>query len=383
MARVEFRLPDVGEGLAQAEVVRWLVPVGERVREDQPVVVLQTDKAEVELPAPVAGVIVERRAAEGALVRIGELLYVMESESSDIASPLATTPRSPQATPAVRKLAREMGVDLEEVVGTGPQGRVLAGDVQQEAARREAARGAPTVPSQPTAGGGQRIPLRGVRRRIAETMTLSARTIAHVTGFHEMDATSLRALAQGLKEKAAAQGVRLHFDAILVVLVAAALRQHPLFNASLDETAGEIVIKPDLHIGVATATPQGLMVPVVHDAGQKGLLAVAAEIDRLVTAARDGTIALSDLQGGTFTITNTGAWGGWFGTSLIRHPEVAILGVGRIQDRPVVRDGTVQVRPVLPVAITFDHRVIDGEEGLRFAQTLRSLIDAPEPLFPP
>ncbi len=392
MARLEFRLPDVGEGLAEAEVVRWLVPIGERVAEDQPVLVLQTDKAELELPAPASGVLIQRLVPEGARVKIGEALFVIETAQGG-AAPAASGPRAapvvpppparsaaiqPLATPAIRKMARELGIDLTQVTGTGPQGRVTAEDLQRHAGRAQAP---PAGDSSATAQV-ERIPLRGVRRRIAENLSESARTIPHVTGFHEMDAAALRTLAGRLKQRAEARGMRWRFDAIVVKIAVAALKQHPIFNASLDQEAVEIVIKRMLHIGVATATSQGLMVPVVHGADGMDVFGLSTEIDRLVTAARAGTIGVADLQGGTFTITNTGGWNGWLGTSIIPLPQVAILGVGRIQDRAVAREGRVEVRPVLPVAITFDHRVIDGEQGLLFAQTVRELVERPASLFP-
>jgi pyruvate dehydrogenase E2 component (dihydrolipoamide acetyltransferase) len=390
--KYEFKLPDIGEGLAEAELAKWLVAVGDRVTEDQPVVEMMTDKATVELPAPGAGVVVEQRAAEGDTVKTGAVLYVLEADAQ-IGAPAASTeapappPTAPATTPseaggtvlappAVRKLARELGVDLSRVSGSGPGGRISAEDVQRHAAAPAAA----AAPATTKPAAGKRIALRGVQRRMAETMAHSARNIAHVTGFHELDAKEFVELASRLRRAAEAKGRRFPFDALLVRASAIALRRHPLFNSSLDEQANEIVMHDDVNVGVATATRDGLIVPVVKSADTRDLDDLAAEVDRVATAARDGHPALADLQDGTFTISNTGAWRGGFGTSLIRPPEVAIVAFGRVEERAVVRDGTLVARPVMPMSVTFDHRVLDGQQGLSFALTLRELIEDPSQL---
>jgi pyruvate dehydrogenase E2 component (dihydrolipoyllysine-residue acetyltransferase) len=388
VARYEFKLPDIGEGLAEAELARWLVAVGDRVVEDQPVVEMMTDKATVELPAPGAGVVVEQRASEGDTVQTGAVLYVLDTDSLIGAAaaaphhdmPATAPPASPTesrgvlAPPAVRKLARELGVDLASVKGSGPGGRVSAEDVQRHA-------GAPPPAVSPAIGGGQRVRLRGVQKRMAETMAQSARTIPHVTGFHEIDAGRFVEFASRLRRAAEADGRRVPFDALLVRAAALALRKHPIFNSSLDEQAGEIVMHDEINIGLATATRDGLIVPVVKQADTRDLDGLAAEVDRVASSAREGKTALADLQGGTFTVSNTGTWRGGFGTSLIRPPEVAIVAFGRVEDRAVVRDGAVVARAVMPVSVTFDHRVIDGEQGLGFALTLRELIEDPDRLL--
>jgi pyruvate dehydrogenase E2 component (dihydrolipoyllysine-residue acetyltransferase) len=392
MARYEFRLPDIGEGLAEAEVARWLVRVGDRVSEDQPVVEMMTDKATVELPAPGAGVMAEQRAAEGEVVKTGAVLYVLEADSQigsgsparhgpELAHRAADTGPSAAtgvlAPPAVRKLARELGVDLARIKGSGPGGRISAEDVQRHASSPGAA-----PASAPAALAGRRERLRGVQKRMAETMAESARTISHVTGFHEVDAGDFVELVSRLRRAADEKGRRFPFDALLVRAAAIALRQHPIFNSSLDEAAGEIVFHEDVNIGVATATREGLIVPVVKKADSLDLDALAAEVDRVASAARDGKAALADLLGGTFTISNTGAWRGGFGTSLIRPPEVALVAFGRVEEKALVRDGQIVARSLMPMSVTFDHRVIDGEQGLSFALTLRGLIEQPQRLEP-
>jgi pyruvate dehydrogenase E2 component (dihydrolipoamide acetyltransferase) len=393
--RYEFKLPDIGEGLAEAEVARWLVKVGDRVVEDQPVLEMMTDKAAVEIPAPGAGVVVEQRVNEGEVVKIGAVLYVLESDASiggmqsaparetrepDAGSP----PQAGQATtavlapPAVRKLARDLGVDLARVKGSGPGGRITAEDVQ----RFGSAPALAPVPGPPDhAGEGTRVPLRGVRRRMAETMAASAKGIAHVTGFHELDASKFQSTFKRLRDDATSRGRRFPFDALLVRAAAIALHRHPIFNSSLDEERMELVMHEHANIGVATATPEGLIVPIVRDAGSRNLDEVATEVDRIATAARDGHASVADLRGGTFTVSNTGAWRGAHGTSLIPPGQVALVAFGRIEEKAVVHDGQIVARPMMPMSVTFDHRVIDGEQGLSFALTLRELIESPDALL--
>jgi pyruvate dehydrogenase E2 component (dihydrolipoamide acetyltransferase) len=388
LARYEFKLPDIGEGLAEAEVAKWLVKVGDQVVEDQPVLEMMTDKAAVEIPAPGAGIVVEQRVAEGEVVKVGAVLYVLETEAriggmheqaaerpkaeTHVSTSTAAAEGAVLASPAVRKLAREVGVDLAQVRGSGPGGRISSEDVQRHGS---------AAPAAPAAATGDRIPLRGVKRRMAETMAESARSIAHVTGFHELDAGEFQDAYIRLRAEAEAGGRRFPFDALLVRAAAIALGRHPIFNSSLDTDRMELVMHARANIGVATATPDGLIVPVVADAGARSLDELAAEVDRLAASAREGRASIADLRGGTFTISNTGAWRGAHGTSLIRPPEVALVAFGRIEEKAVVRDGRVLARPVMPMSVTFDHRVIDGEQGLTFALTLRALIEDPEQLM--
>lgn len=385
-------MPDIGEGLAEAEVARWLVAIGDHVAEDQPVVEMMTDKATVDLPAPGVGVIVEQLAAEGDVVKTGAVLYVLETDAKieiggsgsapvekrdepQVADAPAVASAGVLAPPAVRKLARELGVDLARVKGTGPGGRISAEDVTSHGAGVPAPAAAP-APAAP----GTRIKLRGVQKRMAETMALSARTIPQVTGFHELDAGAFAERAARLRRDAESNGRRFPFDTLLVRAIAIALRKHPIFNSSLDDERGEIVMYEDVNIGVATATRNGLIVPVVKKADAMDLDELSAAVDRVTTAAREGKASVSDLQGGTFTISNTGAWRGGLGTSLIRPPEVAIVAFGRIEEKAVARDGKLVARPMMPMSVTFDHRLIDGEQGLSFALTLRGLIEDPSKL---
>ncbi len=407
MARLEFRMPDVGEGLAEAEVLKWLVKVGERVAENDPVAEVETDKAVVTMPAPATGTMAELTVSEGERVKVGSLLFVMdldgaatsttagapEKEVEAVVSRAGPAPRGTGqagegasarvlAAPVVRKLAEAKGIDLESVPGSGPRGRITREDVEGFVQKRDeplsaSAAAAPEEPGKQV----ERIPLRGLRRRIAEAMTLSARTIPHVCGFHEIDAAPLTNLRVRFRPRAEAVSVRLTYLPFIVRATVLALEQHPYLNASIDEKELVISLKKRFNVGIAIATEEGLVVPVLHGADRLGILELARRIEALGLAARERRLQPADMRGGTFTITNVGQAGGWFGTSIIRHPEAAILGVGRISKRPVVRDGQIVVGSVLPISLTFDHRILDGDGALAFVQSLRDQLERPEQLL--
>ncbi len=406
MARLEFRMPDVGEGLAEVEVVKWLVAVGDPVRENQPVAEVETDKALVTMPAPASGRIRELFVGEGERVKVGALFLSMEveDETGGVATRKAPveepTPPSPPssptrwsradsvlASPAVRKLARQHDVDLESVRGSGPRGRITLDDLKRHVDALDQVE--PAGVELPSPSGTaiaeemevERVPLKGLRRRIAEAMAHSARTIPHVTGFHEMDGGPLAALRTTLRSKAESAGVRLTVLPFIVRALVEALEEHPYLNASIDEKAQVILLHKSFNIGIATATDEGLVVPVIHGADRLGVLELARRVEELTSLARRRRLEPEHMRRGTFTITNVGPAGGWFGTSIIRHPESAILGVGRMTERPVVRDGLVTVGTVLPLALTFDHRVIDGDAALAFVQALRERLESPEQLM--
>ena len=407
MARLEFRMPDVGEGLAEAEVLKWLVKVGERVAENDPVAEVETDKAVVTMPAPATGTMAELTVSEGERVKVGSLLFVMdldgaatsttagapEKEVEAVVSRAGPAPRGTGqagegasarvlAAPVVRKLAEAKGIDLESVPGSGPRGRITREDVEGFVQKRDeplsaSAAAAPEEPGKQV----ERIPLRGLRRRIAEAMTLSARTIPHVCGFHEIDAAPLTNLRARFRPRAEAVSVRLTYLPFIVRATVLALEQHPYLNASIDEKELVISLKKRFNVGIAIATEEGLVVPVLHGADRLAILELARRIEALGLAARERRLQPADMRGGTFTITNVGQAGGWFGTSIIRHPEAAILGVGRISKRPVVRDGQIVVGSVLPISLTFDHRILDGDGALAFVQSLRDQLERPEQLL--
>jgi pyruvate dehydrogenase E2 component (dihydrolipoamide acetyltransferase) len=389
------------------------------VKLDEPLVEIETDKAVVEVPAPIAGTLVSQGGSPGDTLHVGDLLAVLDAgarsaEARPSAKAAATAvaallpvgdghvaaappQRRPLATPSVRKLARELDVDLSTVNPSGPGGRISAEDVQS-ASQVESAPVAQAIPSAapvsvpdrsvtpPSAPPGvlpedERVPLRGLRKRIAESMALSWRTIPHITGMDEIDASQLMSLRERLRPSFDQQGIHLSYLPVIVQAAVAALRQHPAVNASLDEQAGEIVYHHRYNIGIATATPEGLIVPVIHDADKKTLRSLASEIRDLTEQARQRTIPLSALQGGTFTITNFGSLGGWLGTPIIRPGEAGILGIGRIQDRPWVVDGRLEVRPVLALSFAADHRLIDGDVSTAFMRTLAGYLVEPLTLF--
>lgn len=374
----ELRLPDIGEGIAEGEIVRWLVAEGVNIKEDDLLVEIITDKAEMEMPSPVSGVLSRIVAHPGEIVKVGEVLAVIDVAAMEpshiekeggghpkvpgIMPPGGPRPRLREgdalATPAVRKLARDFGVDISTIYGTGPQGRVTETDVRQ-AAKASASPKTP-LPEE------ERIPFRGKRRMAAKKMVLSKSTIPHALIVDEADATNLLSIREALREIAAKEGVRITILPIIVQAVVTALRTHPAMNASLDEARGEIVRKRRADIGMAVDTEDGLVVPVIRDAGKKTIMELAREIERLSEGARSGTLPLSDLSGSTFTITSIGSIGGLFSYPVINVPEAAILGIHKIVRRPVVREGKIVPRDMVYASLSFDHRLIDGGTATRF-----------------
>jgi pyruvate dehydrogenase E2 component (dihydrolipoamide acetyltransferase) len=461
MARWEFKLPDLGEGVTEGEIVAWLVRPGDLVKEDQPMVEVMTDKATVTITAPRAGTVAETHGNVGEIVQVHAVLIVFDLDGSMATSngtprerggnghangdvpggrspaghrppdvgPAATAvgdireslpgmgrPRvdapgpqaqryfnaKPLATPATRKLARDMNVDLRLVRPSGPQGRVTAKDVAafrsgEPASPPSSARGHEHVSSGPSAAPGandsssgaslrrqdqeERVPFTGLRRRIAQKMQQSTQTAAHFTFVEECDVTELKSLRARLKPAAETEGVRLSFLPFIVKATVAALKKHPMLNTSLDEASGELVFRKYFNIGVATATDAGLVVPVVKDADRKSILEIAREIERLAAETRAGKAKLEDLQGSTFTITSLGAQGGLLATPIINFPEVGILGVHRIKERPVVREGQIVIGDVMLLSLSFDHRVVDGHVGAAFAYEIIGYLEKPDRLF--
>jgi len=437
VARVDFALPDVGEGLEEGEIVSWLVAPGDTVVRDQPLVEVQTDKALVELPSPVAGQVVSLAFAPGDIVKVGQVLVTLEDGHGGDTAPPAAAPAAtpaagppptpsaasagaggrPKAAPAVRKLALDLGVDLATVAGTGPGGRILTADVEAAAET-----GVPLPPVERKTGAGSssaraagagaaggvgwmepgRHPLRGIRRVTAETMGRSWSEIPHLTTLDEIDATGLLAARRRLGDA----GIDTTIGALLVAAVARGLRRYPLFNASLELApsaatspgaapattpsgaggaaagpGGTIVVHPDCNVGLAVATAEGLVVPVIRQADRRPLAELGAEVRRLTEAARRRRVDVADLRGGTFTISNYGTLGGRFATPLIRPPEVGIMGFGAVRPRPFVVDGEVRARPTLPWSLSCDHRLIDGDLATAFAEYVTSLLADPVALL--
>ncbi|HEU4370132.1 MAG TPA: dihydrolipoamide acetyltransferase family protein [Methylomirabilota bacterium] len=412
-----FALPDLGEGLTEAEIRQVLVREGDVVREDSPLLEVETDKATVEIPAPMSGRIEKIHVQPGQTVKVGQVLVTFgDGAAPAVAEPSAGPPRldgaagrregPAPATPATRRLARELGVELRAVPGSGPGGRVTEDDVRAAVsggARPGAAAPAERAPAaeppavaRPLARAGveppplprfeqwgpvERQPLSHLRRTIAERMTLSAALIPHVTHFDRADVTELDAFIRRNLEASRARGVTLTLTSFVLKAAALALGEHPRFNASLDSAAGELIVKRYVHLGVAVATERGLIVPVLRDVDQKPLLELQRELGALAQRVREGRATLEDLRGGTFTLTNIGALGGTGLIPIINYPEVAILGVARAREEAVVREGAIVPRLLLPLSLTFDHRVADGADGARFASGIVHRLEHPDELL--
>jgi pyruvate dehydrogenase E2 component (dihydrolipoamide acetyltransferase) len=457
----EFKLPDIGEGIAEGEITRWRVEEGQAVKENDPFVEVMTDKATVEITAPATGTVKSIKAKAGTTVPVGAVIAVLERAGAEApkAAVAAPSPKAPSsapapargaaaaapaparapapapspeaaparapapvaalapvarsgngngatlvggrvlAAPAVRRRARELGVDLTQVAGSGPAGRVSQGDLErfmQEGRGASAAapagrraegpvapplRTGPVPAPTPSEATEERLPLRGIRKRIAERMAKSKRTAAHFTYVDEVDVTTLVETREALKPAAAEQGVKLTFMPFIVQATVAALKQFPMLNAMLDDEKQEIVVKHYWHVGFACDTDDGLVVPVVKDADRRSLLNLGAAIQDLSARARAGKLSLDEVTGSTFTITNAGNIGGILATPVINHPEVAILGVHKIADRAVVKNGSIVIRKMMNLSISIDHRVVDGADGARFMNAVIELLQEPRRLL--
>jgi pyruvate dehydrogenase E2 component (dihydrolipoyllysine-residue acetyltransferase) len=435
--RLEVHLPDIGD-FHNVDVVELLVAVGQRVEKEQSLIVLESDKATMEVPAPAAGVVEELRVSVGDQINEGDLIAVLRSEAASTASAPEPKPKpeakpaaepasapAPQAAalparpasaepaqaapepaeaeesesvpapaptarahagPSVRLLARELGVDLSRVPGTARKGRITREDVQKFVKASLSQGGAPGVPLAGVAvaapldidfskwGETELQPLNRVRRLSAANLHRSWVTVPHVTQFDEADITELDAFRGTQKEEAKRRGVKLTFLPFVVKAVTAALREFPHFNASLDRTGESLIVKKYFHVGVAVDTENGLVVPVIRDAERKGLFELAGELEDLSTRARSRKLRPGELQGGSFSISSLGGIGGTFFTPIVNHPEVAILGVSRMQWKPVWRDGAFVPRLILPLSLSYDHRVIDGADAVRFTRRLTELV---------
>lgn len=419
----EFKLPDLGEGMHEAEIVEWLIKPGDILKQDQTMVKVETDKAIVEIPSPVAGRVTEIRVQGGQVAKVGDVLVTFEAPSSantasstpvrSNGAATATTSSGPAvsgqrvlAAPAVRKLAFELGVDLAQVPTSNPHGRVTIDDVRAYAEHGKAESTHPAsstppaepeqaqLPAQPAqsaqpakqketqpVAAEERQPLTGLRKRIAEHMERAWRTIPHAAAFDEVDGGALKALRQSLLPTAEKRGIRLTYIPLLVKLLIPVLKEFPIFNASLDEEQREIIYKHSYHIGIATASPEGLLVPVLRNADRLTLLEIASNLERLIEGARMRTLSLPELSGSTFTLNNVGSFGGSSGTPIINSPEVAILAVGKLQDKAIVQEGTVIVRPIMPLTLSFDHRLIDGAMAGAFLARFKELVENPQQLM--
>ena len=396
MARYVFRLPDIGEGTAEAELVAWHVAVGDMVEEDQPLADVMTDKATVEITAPVAGRVAALHGAPAQNVAIGAPLVEFDTEGAtgeadgdageeapepqpvQRAAVVRRTvterkdPDRPRAAPAVRKRAAEAGVKLEDVDGSGPEGRIRQSDVDAYLAKAGGA-----APAE-TASAYDEIRLAGIRRRIAKRMEVSTRPIPHFSYIEEIDATELEHARAALNARYSDDGGRrLTLLPFIIRAMVHLLLDFPYINATYDDEAGILRQYRAVHVGIATQPANGLMVPVVRDAGSHDLWSLADEIARVSAAARDGSAPRDMLSGSTITLTSLGKLGGVAATPIINHPEVAIIGPNRIVERPVIRAGNVEPRRMMNLSSSFDHRIVDGHDAARFVQGLKELIEEP------
>jgi pyruvate dehydrogenase E2 component (dihydrolipoyllysine-residue acetyltransferase) len=353
----EFKLPDLGEGLTEGEVARWLVAEGQDVAEDEPLVEIQTDKTTVEIPSPAAGVVSRILVEEGTVVPVGTVLVVIGGDGAErVAEPAVSRVQDSgrvQATPLVKRIAKDLGIDIAAVAGSGPGGRVTDADVRAAATS--------SVQDSGHVSEGRREPLRGVRRLVAEHMARAHREVAAVTWVEECDFSHLELAS---------------LVPTLLEACAAALQEFPELNARLD---GDAIVYLDRYdLGVAVQTEQGLVVPVVRDCATKSRDELRGEVERLAEAARAGTLKPEELRGSTFTVTSAGKLAGLFQTPIVNHPEVAILSVGRVAERPVVRDGELTTAPVGYVSVTFDHRVVDGARAAEFGLAVIRRLEQPD-----
>jgi pyruvate dehydrogenase E2 component (dihydrolipoamide acetyltransferase) len=439
----QFKLPDIGEGIHEGEIVKWFVKKGDKVQEDDVLCEVQNDKAVVEIPSPVAGTVEDVLVAEGTVATVGQTLITFDApgyehlkfkgddhedeapkpeETKQVAVPAATAESTTNnaiaetqaaidpnrrviAMPSVRKYAREKSVDLIRVQGSGKNGRILKEDVdnflnggttqavveKQQANQEqvtETATSAPTVEKKqaPVAIPQGQYPetrekMSGIRKAIAKAMVNSKHTAPHVTLMDEIDVTKLVAHRKKFKEVASAKGIKLTFLPYVVKALTSALREYPALNTSLDDAAGEIIHKHYYNIGIAADTDKGLLVPVVKDADRKSVFNISNEINELAVKARDGKLAPDEMKGASCTISNIGSAGGQWFTPVINHPEVAILGIGRIAEKPVVRDGEIVAAPVLALSLSFDHRMIDGATAQNALNHIKRLLNDPELLL--
>ncbi len=407
-----IRMPDIGEGIAEVEIVAWHVKAGDSVAEDQTLCDVMTDKASVEIPSPVAGRVLELGGEVGQVLAVGAMLLrietaaavadeppaapvpapapapapapVQQARSAPAPAPVAATPPAPApvagragrvlAAPAVRERARRLGIELSQLRGSGPEGRVVHADLDA------AAHAAPRAAA-PAAGGTREVKLVGLRRAIAQKMQLAKRHIPHFTYVEEVDVTEMVALREALnREHGAARG-ELSPLALAIRAIVRAVRAFPQVNARFDDEAGLLTLHEAVHLGVATQTDNGLMVPVLHDAQALDLWQCSSAIAALAGRARSGKATRDELTGSTLTVTSLGKLGGIVSTPVINHPEVAIVGINRIVARPMVHGGAVQVRQMMNLSSSFDHRVVDGAVAAAYIQRVKQLLEAPGMLF--
>ena len=422
MGTYEFRLPDIGEGVVEGEIVTWHIKVGDTVREDDPLLEVMTDKASVEIPSPVDGTITSTTGAPGDIIPVGQVCIVFDVEGegnstgttpepeappepvkavskpapTPTPAPAPATPApkqastgasgKPLASPAVRQRARQAGIDLHNVSGSGPAGRINHADIDAQIAGVSsptpvASPSPAVVPRGVKRTSTEEVPVIGLRRKIAENMAESKRSIPHFSYFEEVDVTELEALRQHLNATKADDQPKLTYLPFIMLALSKIMPDHPECNAHYDDEANVVTRHGAVHLGIATQTDRGLYVPVVKHVEAMDVWTAAAEMQRVSGAARSGSAALEDLSGSTFTITSLGRDGGLGATPIINKPEVSILGVHKANERPLVYNGRIEIRRVMNLSSSFDHRVVDGADGAALIQHLKRMLEHPATIF--
>lgn len=417
----EFRLPDIGEGIHEGEIVKWFVKPGDEINEDDVLLEVQNDKSVVEIPSPVKGKVLDVIVSEGTVAVVGDVLVTLDAPGYENltfkgqeAAPKEEEPAKQEAVvvvvnevaqknerviamPSVRKYAREKGIDIHNVHGSGKNGRVLKDDIDafgkeavtvpnQEEIQVEAVAETKVESKEEVVLTTSQYPetrekMSGIRKAIAKAMVHSKQTAPHVTLMDEVDVTDLVLHRKKFKEVAAGKGIKLTYLPYVVKALTSALREYPALNTSLDDATSEIIHKHYYNIGIAADTDKGLLVPVVNDADRKSIFSISAEINELADKAREGRLAPNEMKGASCTITNIGSAGGQWFTPVINHPEVAILGIGRISEKPVVKNGEIVIAPVLALSLSFDHRMIDGATAQKALNHIKRLLNDPQLLI--
>ncbi|MCM3290779.1 2-oxo acid dehydrogenase subunit E2 [Paenibacillus sp. MER 180] len=418
MAKFEYRFPELGEGLHEGEIIKMHIKAGDKVTDDDIIMEVQNDKAIVEVPCPVNGTVLEVFAKDGQVCHMGEVVAIIDAEgeipeqdmpeeaAQEEAAPAPAAAEAPKAegvaaapnrdvlaTPSVRKHARDLGVNIAEVPATGKNGKITREDVEAfanggapatapaatEAPKaEEAKKAAPAAAATGHDAEEERVPFKGIRKAISNAMVKSAYTAPHVTIMDEVEVGELVAFRTRLKPMMEKKGTKVTYLPFIVKALVAACRQFPAMNAMIDEANNEIVYKKYYNIGIATDTDNGLMVPVINDADRRSIWMIANDIKDLASRGREGKLAPNELKGSTITITNIGSAGGMFFTPIINFPEVAILGTGRISEKPVVKNGEIVAAPVMALSLSFDHRLIDGATAQNFMNYIKQLLANPE-----
>src|SRR3989344_4244394 len=401
----EFKFPDIGEGITEGNLLKWKVKVGDKVKQDQSLAEIETDKAVADIPSPVSGTVLKLHFKEHETIKVGDILITIadkgekeikketikksvsvvgeleesEEDIPEVKSVKQSYIKKIQALPSVRKLAKDLNIDITAIKGSGKNGMIIKSDIENLAKQETKKTEIKVVKKYDFYGYIERIPLQGIRKTIAKNMSQSYSIIPHVTHTDEADVTELVKLREKEKLNAEKRNIKLTFLPFIIKAIILSLKNHSYVNSSLEQE--EIILKKYYNIGFAVDTPDGLLVPVIKNADSKSILEIAKEIDELAEKAKTRKIDLGDLKGSTFTITNVGSLGGIYSTPIINYPECAILALGKIKKQPKIIDFNIRIRDVLPLSFTFDHRIIDGAEAARFVNDIIKMLEDPDLLL--